>query len=137
MNTEAPTVRGAGQAAKPAPPPKFTMPPISQGDLVRWYSDRRSDESAAAFVAEVSDRSLTLHVLVPGAMQMMPLPGVRHRNDPELEIIDNAKVGVWDYRNSDAAANANSLFEALGRIRILDERITALEAALTQPQSKK
>ena len=127
---EAPTQRNrAGVAPSPATakkaPVAWTMPSVSQGAMVRWFTDRFTDAFHIGFVSEVGDRAIGVTLIIPGSINVMPYTGVRHKSDPAHDAIDAIGQGVWDYVENDLSA----------KVAALVERVATLEAVVAGPST--
>ncbi len=104
---------------------KFDMPRIAQAKPVLWFPDRHiSEESHTALVAKVGDRSIDLAIILPDSTNFVMKTGVRHRNDPDGEIIDRSGNGVWDFAEEQDAGLLVNMAKA---IRELAARVDRLE----------
>ncbi len=105
------TTQPAKLANKLAKPPEWSMPRVRQSQSVLWFPDRTSTESVPAWVTKAGDRAINVAIIEDGAFVMACRQGVRHKSDPETEIIDRSDVGVWDFALSSEALNASAIRE--------------------------
>lgn len=80
----------------------FKMPKVALGDIVLWRHNRVSPEPAPAVVTGVGDRAISLSIVVPGSVRVIPKDGVRHDTDPEVDRVLN-EAGVWGYTETGLA----------------------------------
>lgn len=104
---------------------QFDMPRISQGKTVLWYPDRHvPNDSYTAFVTRVGDRSIDLSIMRPDSTTLYIRNGVRHRNDPDGEIIDRSGDGVWDFPEDQ---DSGMMLNVVKTIKALADRVERLE----------
>lgn len=102
---------------------QFDMPRISQAKPVLWFPDRHTPEDVyTATVTRVADRSVDLAIMRPDSTTLFIRNGVRHRNDPDGEIIDRSGNGVWDFTEDDSL-----LLGVMKAIKALGDRVERLE----------
>lgn len=102
---------------------QFDMPRIAQGKTVLWYPDRHTPQDVfTAFVTHVSDRSVDLAIMRPDSPTLFIRNSVRHRNDPDGEIIDRSGDGVWDFTEDDSL-----LLGMMKALKALGDRVERLE----------
>lgn len=104
----------------------FDMPRIAQAKTVLWYPDRHNpDDCFTAIVTEVGDRSIGVLICLP-ELQFKSKNAVRHRNDPDGEMIDRSNDGVWDF--CEDADNSKQLFvDIMKAVNTLKLRVEQLE----------
>jgi hypothetical protein len=99
------------------------MPPTERTKIVLWYQDRHNAEEAwPAIVTFVGERTIDLAIIFPDYTTFVVKTGVHHISDPDGEIIDRLKNGVWDYGTDDIR-----LGEMAAAITSLTSRIERLE----------
>lgn len=104
---------------------QFDMPRIAQSKPVLWFPDRHLPECYTALVTRVDDRSVDVAIILPELVTLQVKTGVRHRNDPDGEIIDRSRNGVWDFPEDDG--NSKLLVDMARHIAGLRERVDKLE----------
>lgn len=102
--TESPSRRanaGVKAPAKPPTPPAFEMPIVRQGQMVLWFPDQSCpiDEGFVAWVTKVGEQAISLAYIEDGAISLMPKSGVRHKRDPNGELVRQINQGCWDFTN--------------------------------------
>lgn len=76
----------------------YKMPHITVGMTVLWHDGgRRSNPPAAAIVTAIYPEMVDLSILQPTAYNLQVKQGVRFVGDPNMQAIDHADVGAWDY----------------------------------------
>lgn len=108
-------------APKPAKPAEWSMPRVRQSQHVIWFPDRATTESLPAIVTLAGDRAINVSIIQDGSYALLPKQGVRHKSDPDTDIIDRSEQGVWDFALSADALNATTIRE----IGVLDGMICA------------
>lgn len=102
---------------------QFDMPRIAQGKTVLWFPDRHTPQDVfTAFVTHVSDRSIDLSIMRPDIVTLFIRNGVRHRNDPDGDIIDRSGNGVWDFTEDDSL-----MLGVMKAMKALGDRVGLLE----------
>jgi hypothetical protein len=77
---------------------QYKQPRVHVGMVVHWYDGgRRMVTPVAAIVTAVAEQMVDLSVVVPLSLGFLPKQGVRHVDDPDTRLIDQADVGAWDY----------------------------------------
>lgn len=103
----------------------FDMPRIAQGKAVLWYPDRHNpDDCFTALVTAVFDRAISIVIFYP-ELQFAAKSAVRHRNDPDGEMIDKSNDGVWDF--CEDAQDSKMLVDMARVINALKARVEQLE----------
>jgi hypothetical protein len=102
MSSESPTKRNVAtgdprRTIVPTEAESYRMPAVGVATFVRWFPDRVTVDCYPAIVTQAGDRAISVSIFYPGANTLTIKDGVRHRMDPETEIIDRAEEGVWDY----------------------------------------
>lgn len=97
-----------------SPPKVFVMPKPDVGDTV-LHRTHRGSKKAVAFVMEVFERTLTLHVMAPYVYNLTPVAAARHIDDPDVSL--EHEGGFWEFRPKDLE---------------MQRRLTALEEIATQ-----
>lgn len=95
----------------------YEMPKAQMGDFVYYYPHEGS-EPAAGIVIGVSQRSLSIWVIVPtyGGVEKF---SVHHKDDPGLKEYEEWKnFGTWEHKPEDS------------RMAILSEKVALLEKKL-------
>lgn len=101
----------------------FDMPRIAQSKPVLWFPDRHTPQDCyTAFVTKVADRSVDLCIMRPDCTTLFIRNGVRHRNDPDGEIIDRSGNGVWDFTEDDTL-----LLGVMKMLQAISARVKSLE----------
>lgn len=103
---------------------KFDMPRIAQAKTVLWFPDRHLNDPFTAIVTRVHDRAIDLAIILPDNSQFYVRTGVRHRNDPDGEIIDRSGDGVWDFPEDQ---DSGLLLNMAKAFRELASRVERLE----------
>ncbi len=103
---------------------QFDMPRTSQSKSVLWFPDQNTQDSYTALVLKVDDRSIDIAVLTPESVTFHIKTGVRHRNDPDAELIARSRAGVWDFSEDD---NSKLLLDMAKAIKGLGDRVERLE----------
>lgn len=104
---------------------QFDMPRIAQAKTVLWYPDRHNqDDHFTAIVTAVGDRSISVLICYP-ELHFAAKGGVRHRNDPDGEMIDRSGDGVWDF--AEDTQDAKLLVDMAKAINALKARVEQLE----------
>lgn len=103
------------------------MPRIAQAKAVLWFPDRHKPDSYTALVVGVADRAVDLAIILPDQVHFHIKAGVRHRNDPDGEIIDRTHNGVWDFPEDDHQDNAKLIVATAKSLTALADRVERLE----------
>lgn len=103
----------------------YDMPRMTQGRSVLWYPDRHQEDCFVGIVTKADDRTLDIAVIVPESCTFYIKTGVRHRNDPDGEMIDRSGTGVWDF--CEDGTDPSLLVEMAKAMRTLSERVERLE----------
>lgn len=121
---------------------EWVAPRVRQSQNVLWFPDRETTNCLPAIVTLSGDRAINVSIIQDGAFAMLPKQGVRHKSDPETEIIDRAEVGVWDFALNGDMLNAAAIRQigqlegvVMAQAREIaeqDVRIAALEKIIKQ-----
>lgn len=103
---------------------KFDMPRIAQAKPVLWFPDRHLPECYTAIVTGVHDRSIDVAIFFPDHTNHHVKNGVRHRNDPDGEIIDRTHDGVWDYPEDN---ESGQMVMVIKQLKSIIDRVEKLE----------
>lgn len=104
---------------------KFDMPRIAQAKTILWFPDRHLPECYTAFVSKVGDRSIDVAIILPEYTTMRIKSGVRHRNDPDGEIIDRSGDGVWDFAEDQDAGMLVTMAKAINNLTATNRELAA------------
>jgi hypothetical protein len=103
---------------------QFDMPRIAQAKAVLWFPDRHLPDCYTALVCGVATRAIDIAIILPDQVHFHIKTGVRHRSDPDGDIIDRTGNGVWDFPEDDATENLVNIARLL---KGLGERVERLE----------
>jgi len=101
------------------------MPKVALAATVLWYPDKNTDDCHAGIVTKVGDRSISILVCLP-ELQFAAREGVRHRNDPDVEVADRLADGVWDY--SASSEDSQYILELAKAVNAIKARLDKLES---------
>jgi hypothetical protein len=113
------------------------------GDMVIWYEDRSSTTGRPAFVTDVFDFACDLSVLVANAQNFMVRGGVRWKQDPNGNLIDEINEGCWEFPDVQASPTngdgieARLLASAQQSIAELQDEVVSLKLRVAKLESQK
>src|ERR1700727_784124 len=78
--------------------PKYVMPAVEIGDSVLWHAGTGAPPTAMALGIAVGTDNITVAVLGAGYQNFIVRTGVRHKDDPNKQLIEQTGEGVWSHR---------------------------------------
>lgn len=100
--------------------PKYVMPAVEIGDSVLWHDGYGTPPTAMALVSMVGTDNITVAVLGEGYQNFIVKTGVRHRDHPNKQLIEQTDSGVWSHRPAH--------LDLLERLDLLESNLNVLMA---------
>ena len=119
---------------------KYTPPAIEAGETCSWLDHYSKPETTGmvALVTSVGQESIDIGVLVPGSTVFLPRMGLRHKDDPNKQVMDQVNEGCWVHLPSRRApASAQALEEVMGIVVKLQEKVASLNGQVMALKRKK